>query len=151
MRSSVRIVVGVVMLGVAGAGGFWWWKQQRPVPPQFLTVAVSRGDLTQAVTATGQLNPVINVQVGSQISGTIQKLFADFNSPVKAGQIVAQIDASIYQANVHQSEGDLANARAAHELARVNVTRSKELFDSKLIPQSDYDQAVATITRPRPR
>src|SRR6187401_123247 len=86
---------------------------------RFQTVAVSRGPITQAVTATGTLNPVQNVQVGSQVSGNIQKLFVDFNSAVKAGQVVAQIDPAVFQGSVTQSEGDLANARAALELASV--------------------------------
>ena len=83
------------------------------------------GPITQAVTATGTLNPVVNVQVGSQISGNIQKLFVDFNSPVKAGQVVAQIDPAVFQASVTQAEGDLANARAALELARVNCEANR--------------------------
>src|SRR5439155_17299392 len=96
-------------------------------------------------TATGQLNPVTNVQVGCQISGTIQKLFVDFNSPVTQGQVVAQIDAATYQANLLQAEGDLANAKAALELAQINAGRSKDLFTNKLIPQSDYDQTIANL------
>src|SRR5881296_1165124 len=113
--------------------------------PTYLTATVTRGELTQLVTATGQLNPVTNVQVGSQISGTIAKLFADYNSSVTNGQLIAQIDPATFQAAVHQAEGDLANAKAALELAQVNAGRSKELFDSKLIPQSDFDQAQATL------
>ncbi|HEX8076668.1 MAG TPA: biotin/lipoyl-binding protein, partial [Chthoniobacterales bacterium] len=82
----------------------------------YQTAAVTRGPITQAVTATGTLNPVQNVQVGSQVSGNIQKLFADFNSVVKAGQVIAQIDPVVFQANVNQAEGEVANARAALEL-----------------------------------
>src|ERR1041384_626058 len=136
------ILIGVAVV-VALAG--WWWKRHADDDVKYQTVNVGRGDLTQLVTATGQLNPVTNVQVGSQISGTIAKLFADFNSSVKAGQVVAQIDPATYQANVHQAKGNLANAQAALELARVNASRSKELVDSKLIPQSDYDQATASL------
>jgi HlyD family secretion protein len=132
-----------VILSLAGAG--WWRKHRADEAPQYQTVAVVRGDLTQLVTATGQLNPVTNVQVGSQISGTIAKLYADYNSSVTQGQVVAQIDPGTYQANVNQAEGDVANARAALELAQVNANRAKELFDSKLIPQSDFDQSIATL------
>src|SRR5205085_10259575 len=93
----------------------------------FQTTTVTGGPITQVVTATGTLNPVVNVTVGSQISGNIQKLFADFNSPVKAQQIVAQIDPAVYQAVVHQAEGDLANARPALELAQLTEKRKLEL------------------------
>src|SRR5881628_3172743 len=106
---------------------------------------ITRGPVTQAVTATGTLNPVINVQVGSQVSGNIAKLFADFNSQVKAGQVVAQIDPALFQATVTQAEGDLANAQAALELARVNAKRTQDLFARKTSSQADLDQAMATL------
>src|SRR5499425_948067 len=106
---------------------------------------VTRGPITQAVTATGTLNPVVNVQVGSQVSGNIAKLFVDFNSQVKAGQVVAQIDPALFQATVTQAEGDLANAQAALELARVNATRIQDLFARKTSSQADLDQAVANL------
>jgi HlyD family secretion protein len=106
---------------------------------------ITRGPITQAVTATGTLNPVVNVQVGSQVSGNIAKLFADFNSQVKAGQVVAQIDPALFQATVTQAEGDLANAQAALELAKVNATRTQELFAKKTSSQADVDQAMANL------
>ena len=111
----------------------------------FQTATVTRGPITQAVTATGTLNPVINVQVGSQVSGNIQKLFADFNSPVKAGQTVAQIDPVLFQATVTQAEGDLASAQAALELARINAARTQSLVAKQNSPQSDLDQALANL------
>jgi HlyD family secretion protein len=111
----------------------------------YQTATITRGPITQAVTATGTLNPVVNVQVGSQVSGNIAKLFADFNSEVKAGQVVAQIDPALFQATVTQAEGDLANAQAALELARVNAKRTQELFAKKTSSEADVDQAVATL------
>src|SRR3954449_2126233 len=111
----------------------------------FQTAPVTRGPITQTVTATGTLNPVVNVQVGSQVSGNIQKLFADFNSQVKAGQVVAQIDPAIFQATVTQAEGDLASAQAALELARANAARTEDLFNRKTSSQADLDQAMASL------
>jgi HlyD family secretion protein len=111
----------------------------------YQTATVSRGPITQAVTATGTLNPVITVQVGSQVSGNIAKLFADFNSQVKAGQVVAQIDPAIFQATVTQAEGDLASAKASLELAKVTASRTQELFARKTSSQADVDQAMATL------
>src|SRR5436853_7493180 len=111
----------------------------------YQTANVTRGPITQLVTATGTLNPVTNVQVGSQVSGNIQKLSADFNSQVKAGQVVAQIDPALFQATVTQAEGDLANAQAALELARLNATRIQELFAKKNSAQADVDQATANL------
>src|SRR5712691_7470531 len=111
----------------------------------YQTAEVTRGPITQAVTATGTLNPVVTVQVGSQVSGNIAKLFADFNSEVKAGQTVAQIDPMLFQAAVTQAEGDLASAKAALELAKVTASRTQELFARKTSSQADVDQAMATL------
>jgi HlyD family secretion protein len=111
----------------------------------YQTATVARGPITQAVTATGTLNPVVNVQVGSQVSGNIAKLFVDFNSEVKAGQTVAQIDPMLFQAAVTQAEGDLASAQAALELAKVNATRTEQLFKQKISSQQDLDQAMANL------
>src|SRR5690242_15306163 len=111
----------------------------------YQTANITRGPITQAVTATGTLNPVLNVQVGSQVSGNIQKLFADFNSQVKAGQVVAQIDPAIFQATVTQAEGDLATAQAALELAKVNADRTQKLFAQKNSSQQDLDSAIASL------
>src|SRR5881398_1337355 len=111
----------------------------------YQTAPVTRGPITQLVTATGTLNPVVNVQVGSQVSGNIQKLFADFNSKVKAGDIVAQIDPVLFQATVTQAEGDLASAQAALELTKVNATRTQELLAKKNSSQQDLDQAIANL------
>jgi len=111
----------------------------------YQTATITRGAVTQAVTATGTLNPVVNVQVGSQVSGNIAKLFVDFNSQVKAGQVVAQIDPALFQATVTQAEGDLANAQAALELAKLNASRTQELFAKKTSSQADVDQAMANL------
>ena len=111
----------------------------------YQTATVTRGEVIQAVTATGTLNPVVNVQVGSQVSGNIAKLFADFNSQVKAGQVVAQIDPAIFQATVTQTEGDLAAAQAGLELARASAHRTQDLVKKQNSSQADLDQATATL------
>ena len=143
-RNWKRVVIIASVIVLAGLG-VWYFKFRGDSAPQYQTIVVTRGDLTQVVTATGQLNPVTNVQVGCQISGVITKLLADWNSPVKQGQVVAQIDPLVYQAALDSAQGNLANAQAALELAQVNAKRSQELYDSKLIPRSDYDTANATL------
>src|SRR5687767_9340704 len=135
----IAVVVALILIGFA-------FRQCRSGSGQtFQTVAVARGPITQAVTATGTLNPVQNVQVGSQVSGNIQKLFADFNSIVKAGQVIAQIDPVVFQANVNQAEGELANARAALDLAKLNAARTQALVAKQNSAQSDLDQAMAAL------
>src|SRR5205814_9551014 len=106
---------------------------------------VSRGELAQVVKASGQLNPVVKVDVGSQISGIIQKLFVDFNSTVKEGQIIAQIDPAAYEANLIQAQGNLANAKAAAELAQLGAERAKTLQAEKLNAKHDFEKAEADL------
>jgi len=142
LKRSLPLVVGV---GVVILAGLLLSKCRSDSGPKFQTVAVTRGPITQAVTATGTLNPVQNVQVGSQVSGNIQKLFADFNSMVKAGQVIAQIDPVVFRANVNQAQGDLDNTRAALELARLNAARTQALVAKQNSAQSDLDQAMASL------
>src|SRR5437868_2182496 len=132
------LIAGAVLLLLAAFG---FTRCGRARAGEFQTTTVTRGPVTQIVTATGTLNPVVNVQVGSQVSGNIAKLFADFNSNVKAGQVVAQIDPALFQATVTQAEGDLASAQSALELAKINATRTQDLFARKTSSQADLDQA----------
>ncbi|MGO8929273.1 MAG: efflux RND transporter periplasmic adaptor subunit [Limisphaerales bacterium] len=134
----------LVVLGAA-VGGVMYFKNDHTAAPQYQTVPVTRADMTQVVTANGALNPVVNVQVGSQVSGNIAKLFADYNSLVKSNQVVAQLDTAVFLASVHQAEGDLANSKATLEFQQVDAKRQKALFDNKLISDSDYDTAVASL------
>jgi HlyD family secretion protein len=138
----IALLVAVVLIGIAL---FVLWRRSGNGETKYQTALVSRGPITEAVTATGTLNPVLNVQVGSQVSGNVQKLFADFNSPVKEGQVIAQIDPVVFQANVNQAEGDLANAKAALELAKISMTRTQALVAKQNSAQSDLDQATATL------
>jgi HlyD family secretion protein len=142
MKRNTLIVLSGAVLLVAAIG----LRQCRGRGNEmFQTATVARGPITQAVTATGTLNPVVNVQVGSQVSGNIQKLFVDFNSPVKAGQLVAQIDPVLFQATVTQAEGDLASAQAGLELARLNAARTQALVAKQSSAQFELDQAMATL------
>ncbi|MGA2240760.1 MAG: efflux RND transporter periplasmic adaptor subunit [Verrucomicrobiota bacterium] len=141
----IKWAVVIVAAGAVIAGGIWYFKGDHSGAPQYQTLPVARGDLTQVVTATGTLNPVTNVTVGSQISGIIQTLYADWNSPVKANQVVAQLDPATYKAAVAQAEGDLANSKANLELNEIQAKRSTELFKDKLISDSDYDTAMANL------
>jgi len=135
----------LVVLLAAGGGGYFYFSHERTPPVSYNTTAVTRDELTKLVTATGTLNPVVNVTVGSQVSGRISRLNVDFNSIVKSNQVIAEIDPATYQAAVQQSTADLANANANLELQQVEANRSSELFTNKLISGSDYDTAIATL------
>jgi len=140
------------------AGGLAFFREGK-TPAQYRTAKVEQGKILAAVSSTGKVNAVVTVQVGSQVSGTIQQLFANFNSRVKKGQVVAQIDPALFQAQVDQAKGKLGNDEANEEKARValadakrNLGRMEQLLAQKLIAQSDkdtaqtaYDSAIANL------
>lgn len=116
-------------------------------PAKYQTVAVSRGRIVQHVTASGSLSALVSVDVGSQVSGKVSALYVDFNSPVKKGQLVAEIDPTIYEATLRQAEGDLASAKADVTLKRQNLERSKILAPLRAASQLDLDQATAQLAQ----
>lgn len=115
------LIVGAVVLIVVVLAAFVF---NRGDSVQYFTASVERGDVRQVVEATGTINAVTSVQVGSQVSGTISQLFADFNSRVKKAQVVAKLDPSIYQGALLQTEADLRNARASVVAARANAAKA---------------------------
>src|SRR5712664_4437368 len=136
------VVILVVLGGLAG-GAIWYFVADHDSASQYQIAQVTRGDLIQSVTASGQLNPVVNVQVGSQISGRINKILVDFNSEVKSNQVIAQIDPASYQAAVLRCEADVANAKANLALAQVQARRAVSLFTNNLISASEHDTTLA--------
>jgi len=126
-----------VVLGVAVLAAF---VVTRPKPAQYTTAKVAKGDLRDEVQATGTINAVTTVQVGSQASGTIAEINADFNSKVKKGQIIARIDPSIFQGQLLQAQADLANAVANVTAARANVAKAQA---TAVQAKQDYDRTVS--------
>ncbi len=116
------ILVGVA---VVSALVFTAVYRQRQTPVQYLTARVERGRIAATVSATGTVNAVITVQVGSQVSGNIQKLFVDYNSPVTENQIIAQIDPASFETRVNQARAALASAQASVQVAQATVENSK--------------------------
>lgn len=138
----------IAILVLAGTGyGFWRWGNS-PKESPYVTVPAQRGNVTQVVSSTGTLQAVVTVLVGSQISGTIDKLFADFNTKVKAGQVVAQLNQDKFKAAVDQARANLLAAESNLAKAKVSVVdaqrtleRNRELRKRDLMPQSELDAA----------
>jgi HlyD family secretion protein len=148
LKLSGGILTILVLLAAAAGATFWYLRrEQADKAPEYITAPVTRADLTQAVTATGTLEPVITVDVGSQISGIIDKVLVDYNSVVKQGDVVAHIDAATYESRLRSAEADLANARANQKLAQLNADRTASLQKNGLVPQSDLDQALAQLAQ----
>jgi len=141
-----KIIFALVVLAAAGAGLFYYLKNKDDAkPPEYTTAAVARGEITQGITATGQLDAVLSVDVGSQISGLIKALYADFNTPVKKGQVLVEIDPATYQQRLRQAEASLASAQATFDLAELNSKRTQELFSKSLVTQQEFDTAQAQL------
>ena len=148
-RKRILLII-LTILVLAGTGyGFRLWSQGAKESP-YISVEAQKGNVTQVVTATGSLSAVITVQVGSQVSGTIDKLFADFNSKVKKDQVVAQINQDKFKATVDQARANLlaaqanvSKAKASMEDAQRTLDRNKELKKRDLIAQSEFDTSQA--------
>ncbi|HNM98754.1 MAG TPA: efflux RND transporter periplasmic adaptor subunit, partial [Marmoricola sp.] len=130
----------------------WRWWADDPVANHYKTLPVERGPITALVTATGAVNPVISVQVGSQVSGKIANLYADFNSVVREGQILASIDQKPYQAKVSQAKAALKSAKASLAKARIMLTqrnlefkRMTALREQQFVAQSELDLATTNL------
>ncbi|MBI2922996.1 MAG: efflux RND transporter periplasmic adaptor subunit [Planctomycetes bacterium] len=146
-----KVLLLVVVLAAAGGVAWWFWKREKASAPQYRTAMVQRGDVLVAVTATGTIQPLGQVQVGTQVSGTIESLGADWNSAVTTKTVLAQIDPAPLQARADQDRANLARAEADVERVQAALTqaendlkRAQELAAQKLIPPSEYDAAVAT-------
>ncbi|MHB8936839.1 MAG: efflux RND transporter periplasmic adaptor subunit [Thiobacillus sp.] len=133
----------VLLVIVIAAAGWWWSSQGKPAEAQYRTATVDRGDISAQVSANGTLNPVVLVNVGTQVSGTVRRIEADFNQQVKAGQVLAELDPALFQAALAQSSANLANAQAQLRLAEANAARMRTLFGQEYVSRQELDQALA--------
>jgi len=140
-----RSLLVLLVLGVAGAVS--WWLMPKKVAPEnrYVTAPLERGSITQIVSANGTLNPVKLVNVGSQVSGIVKKLYADFNNHVQAGQVLLELDPALNQAQLQQSIANVSNAKASLELALANETRMSTLYAQEYVSRQELDQAVQAL------
>jgi HlyD family secretion protein len=147
-RSNLRFrfaVIAVLVVIAAGITLAWysWTRAQRTIRYQTAEAAVA--DVAQTISANGTLNPVTLVSVGTQVSGTVQSLHADFNDHVAEGEVLLELDPSILRAIVTQNEGQLASARAAFALAEANEARARPVYEKAFISRQDYQQTLETL------
>ena len=142
----MKWVFALIFLGVL-AVVYQRWREPGDAILGFRTSAVEKGDIRQEVTASGSIEPVVFVEVGTEISGRLEDIYVDFNSIVTNGQVLAQIDPRSYKNSLQQAEAELASAKASLELAQINARRAKELHMQELISNSEHDTAVADLHR----
>jgi HlyD family secretion protein len=151
LRIRAPWTVAVLLVLVGGGLGYWRYRSlHRPPEVQFKTAPVERRHIVGRVTASGTLSALVTVQVGTQVSGRIQKLYADFNSPVTKGQLVAKIDPQLFEASVEQARANAASAKAGVATAEATAqnadktfVRDKALREQDLAAQADLDSAEA--------
>ncbi len=144
-KKKIALAVGAIVIG--GAALAFYSKSQTPVveAPRFRVAAVDTGNITQTVTATGTINPVALINIGSQVSGTVSVLKADFNDRVKKGQILLTLDPTIFNAQIHQGEAQLASARASLRLAQATHQRNQTLVTQSFISPLALDQSKREV------
>lgn len=147
MKSAKGLIISFVVLvaiGALAAWGYASWKKPNDTQ-RYRTAILSRGDVAQTVSATGTLNPVRVVSVGTQVSGTVNKLYVDFNSQVKQGDILLELNTDLTQAKLAQSQASLNSANAKLALAQTKAKRMKELFQQQYISRQELDDAEADV------
>jgi len=145
-RRLVRVgkyaaIAGAAVATLLGAG----WLSQRPVPPRFLTVAVTRGTVARTVTATGTVNPVLTIIVGSYVSGVIKDVYCDYNTQVKRGQLCAKIDPRPYEAALAEAKGQLARDTGQLAGARLDLARYAVLLRQDSVAKMTYTDQLALV------
>ncbi|PWB69668.1 efflux RND transporter periplasmic adaptor subunit [candidate division GN15 bacterium] len=135
----------VIAIIVVAAGSIYWLKREKSQEITYRFEKIDRGDLSVAISATGTLSAVTTVQVGTQVSGTIAKLYADFNSVVKEGQLLAQLDPTFLQAAVNVQRANVDRAKAQLQESQRNFDRTKELLAKSMVSQADMDAATTDL------
>jgi HlyD family secretion protein len=147
-----RLLILTLVAGVLAGGGLFYYRAQNAAGvPTPVTAEVTRGNVVSKVEATGTLAPVTTVQVGSQVSGTVKALFVDYNAHVRKGQVIAELDPSLFQTQVDQARATLIKSQSDVDRAKVEVDdsssksrRAQELSDQKLISRNDLETAQST-------
>jgi HlyD family secretion protein len=141
-------LIALAVILAAGAAGLWYYFDNKgDRQPEFSTIKPTRGDIIQAVTATGDLQPVVTVDVGAQVSGQVKEVLVDFNSKVKAGDVLARIDPSPAEQKLRQAQADLESAKANNQLLKISAERTRELSKKNLVSQSELDTAEAQLAQ----
>ena len=143
MKPLLRNALLLSLILAGSGGGYLWYSRQTAQSPEqrYRIQAVEKGDIVQTVSANGTLNPVVLVNVGTQVSGTVTKLYVDFNDKVEKGQALLELDPSLYAAQSRQTAANVNNVSATLELAKANEARMQALFAQEYISRQELDQA----------
>lgn len=144
-KKKIALAIGLLVIGGAAAAYYSKSKTPAVAPPRFRVAAADTGNITQTVTATGTINPVALINIGSQVSGTVNELKADFNDHVKKGQVLLTLDPTIFNAQIRQADAQLASARASLRLAQATHARNQTLVTQSFISPLALDQSKREV------
>lgn len=156
-----KTLIWIILLGLLGGGAYWYYVESTKIVVQFETTTPSRGTLKLDVTASGTIQPINVISVGTQISGKIEKVFVDYNSVVKKDQILAELDRFTLLEDLKEAQAQAMQAKSKRDYAKLNAERNKKLVDENFIArvemeqadveavaaQSDYDKAIAQVKK----
>ena len=142
MKTKKIILIAVAVAVVVGGGIWFFTGSPAKHKVTYASATVSKGDISNSVTATGTIEPVIEVEVGTQVSGIIDKIYVDYNSVVTKGQLIAEMDRVTLQSELASQQATYDGAKAEFEYQKKNYERSKGLHDKSLISDTDYEQAL---------
>ena len=142
MKTKKIILIAVAVVVVAGAGIWFFAGSPAKHKVTYATANVSKGDISNSVTATGTIEPVTEVEVGTQVSGIIDKIYVDYNSVVTKGQLIAEMDRATLQSELASQQATYDGAKAEYEYQKKNYERSKGLHEKSLISDTDFEQAL---------
>lgn len=142
--TRTRVALGLALIALLAAAVWFFALRDRDDALRYEVTPAALGTLVEEISANGTINPVRVVNVGSQVSGTVERLYVDFNDRVTAGQVLLELDPRLFRARLAQSEAALANAQAQSSLAASNARRAAELRRQDFISQQDFEQALAT-------
>ena len=138
------MIVAAVVLVAGGIGFYFYWSNAQSAKVTYTTVPLQRGNIVYGITATGNLNDSLVINVGTQVSGIISQIFVDFNDSVKANQVIAKIDTVPLATEVTNAVAALYKAQTTWSQQKKELARYKELLARQAVGQSEYDQAEAT-------
>lgn len=151
MKKLGKILIAATAVAGLIGGGVWYAKQRAAKNPEvrYKLASLESGSVTQTVSANGTLTPLVLVNVGTQVSGTVRKLYVDFNDKVEAGQKLLELDQSLLETVARQSAANVINVQATYDLAKANEARMKALLDKEYVSRQDYDQALQGLKSAR--
>ncbi len=142
MKNKTKIFTSILVLGAISIAAFFYFKDKKDIVIEPKTVRVVNGNITTTITATGTVEPITQVEVGTQVSGVVEKIYVDYNSVVTEGQLIAELDKTNLNASLTQMQASYDNAVSQRNFTKTIYDRQKVLYENQVISKSDFDEAT---------